>query len=1150
MGKMQPLEKRFRNKLERAVEEARGVAEAAARAALEQLGVGEAAPFAHLSESDRELRRRLRVYGRQAGDRRRPDKTQEIEHLVEEVAYEHWHRMLFARFLAESNLLMYPDPEQPVPVTLEECEDLAADEGARNGWELAACFAARMLPQIFRPDSPVFQVTLPPEHQRKLEHLLDELPGEVFNASDSLGWVYQYWQFRRKEEVNASGAKIGARELPAVTQLFTESYMVRFLLDNTLGAWWANRRLADEDLKTAADEEELRRKTSLPGVALEYLRFVREEDDTWAPAAGVLGGWPDHLGDLKVLDPCCGSGHFLVAALLMLVPMRMELEGLTARDAVDAVLRENLHGLEIDRRCVELAAFALAFAAWRYPGAGGYRELPEVNLACSGLSVSVSKKEWQKPANSNQRLRIALGLLYDEFQNAPVLGSLLNPKRSAAAKLVEWEELAASVEKALEKERTDEEYEAGVVAKGLAWAAALLGGRYHWVITNVPYLVRGKQCDTLKEFCGKHYKEAKNDLATVFLERCLEFCADGGTTSMVLPQNWLFLTSYKKFREKLLWHDTWRLVARLGPGAFETISGEVVKAILLTLSRGQADTAGEGLFAVQGETPAHFLHGLDVSGFRTVAEKAQQLQGAEIKSVGQAKQLENPDARILFEKMGSASHLKDIAHSYHGLTSGDMQRMKIVFWEVIDRTDVWIPYQSTVNQIVCFSGSEYLLRWQNGRGAINELIGARKDGTGAWGRKGILVSQMGGLPVTFYSTFAFDNNTAVIIPINPNHLPAIWCFCSSPEYNEAVRRIDQKLNVTNATLVKVPFDLEYWQQVAAEKYPHGLPEPYSDDPTQWVFHGHPCGNVVFNEQTGRLEHGPLRTDDTVLQVAVARLLGYRWPAELDPEMELSAEARALVKRCAELRSYADKDGIVCIPSVRGEPPAAERLLNLLAAAYGDAWSTDTLSELLKQADHAGKTLETWLRDKFFIQHCRLFHHRPFIWQIWDGLRDGFSALVNYHRLDRKNLEILIYTYLGDWIARMKRDRESGVDGAEEKLVTAENLKKRLELILEGEAPYDIFVRWKPIEKQPVGWEPDPNDGVRLNIRPFMSEPDVAKKGAGVLRDKPNINWNKDRGKDVPSAPWYHRFKGVRINDHHLNLADKRAARAAKEGGAE
>ena len=333
-----------------------------------------------------------------------------------------------------------------------------------------------------------------------------------------------------------------------------------------------------------------------------------------------------------------------------------------------------------------------------------------------------------------------------------------------------------------------------------------------------------------------------------------------------------------------------------------------------------------------------------------------------------------------------------------------------------------------------------------------------------------------------------------VIPKNIVHLPAIWCFCSSPEYNEAVRRIDQKLNVTNATLVKVPFDIDYWTKVAEERYPLGLPKPYSDDPTQWIFYGHPAQS---NES---------------LQVAIARLLGYRWPAELDTDMELSDEQREWVKRCKTLLPFVDEDGIVCIPPVRGEAAAADRLLNLLAATYGDDWNTDKLSELLKQVNHTGKTLETWLRDKFFIQHCKLFHHRPFIWHLWDGLPDGFAALVNYHKFDRKTLETLIYTYLGDWIIRQKRDMGNGVDGTEEKLAAAENLKKCLEQILEGEQPYDIFVRWKPLEQQSIGWNPDLNDGVRMNIRPFMTVDDVKKKGQACCETNPTSNGVKTEAK--------------------------------------
>ena len=1046
---MQPLEKAFRNKLERTVKEAREVAESGARIALKQLGVGEAAPFNQLSESERKLRLKLRVHGRQLGDVRNA-KTQEIDLLVEETAYEHWHRMLFARFLAENNLLMYPDPDDPVAVTLEECEDLAADEDAANGWELAARFAARMLPQIFRLDSPVFHLVLPPEHLQKLERLVADLPQEVFTASDSLGWVYQFWQAKNKDEVNASEVKIGARELPAVTQLFTEPYMVGFLLDNSLGVWWAARRLNDADLKSANSEDELRQKAAIHGVPLDYLRFVQLEDGSWIPASGTFNSWPEKLADLKTIDPCCGSGHFLVAALLMLVPMRMQLDRLSAQEAVDAVLRENIHGLELDQRCVELAAFALALTAWKYPDAGGYRVLPELNVACSGLSVSVAKEEWKQLALGKKDLTIALDWMHDTFMDAPVLGSLLNPTRTDAAKLVQWDELSTALEQALKQEQTDEQQEASVVAQGLAKAATLLAGQYHWVITNVPYLARGKQNDRLRDFCEKHHPAAKNDLATAFLDRCLEFCVDGGTASIVLPQNWLFLTSYKKFREKLLNNDTWHLIARLGPGAFETISGEVVKAILITLSRGNSAKTSGGPFGDADD--GNQIRGFDVSEPRTATEKAAQLLTAEIKSVEQTKQLENPDAVIALDEVLSSKMLSDYAVGLAGVLNGDTARFEAYFWEVTQLGDVWEFEQSTVKNAVTYGGRQKVILWEEGDGQLRafakeakeRLHDADRRGNTAWGKWTIGISQMRNLPATLGTGEKFDTNIAIILPHENQHVLPIWVYCSSDQYNEDVRKISQKLNVTNASIVKVPFDLDHWTKIATERYPNGLPKPYTDDPTQWIFHGHPCGSVVWDDESKWTAHGPLRTDNTVLQVGVARLLGYRWPAELDASMELADEQREWVKRCEALLPYADDDGIVCIPPLRGEASAADQLLNLLAVAYGGAWSTDIQAQLLKNADHAGKTLETWLREKFFTQHCKLFQHRPFVWHIWDGLRDGFAALVNYHKLDAKLLETLIYTYLGDWISRQKQDIANDVDGAEEKLAAAEALKKVFE----------------------------------------------------------------------------------------------------------
>jgi hypothetical protein len=603
-----------------------------------------------------------------------------------------------------------------------------------------------------------------------------------------------------------------------------------------------------------------------------------------------------------------------------------------------------------------------------------------------------------------------------------------------------------------------------------------------------------------------------------------------------MPQNWLFLPRYKEYRINLLKRESWNLIGRLGSGAFETISGEVVKAILLIMSH--MPKTSEGTF-IQNE----LIRGIDVGELKSTENKSQGLIKEAVREVNQFQQLDNPDSRVVLVELEKKSLLIDRSSSIEGLSTGDGFKFIIKFWEKEKPGATWIYFIQNADRVCHYNGRSDLLRWDNGRlrkfHAAHNFPSEIMNGKPILGQKGIRVTQMSNLHCTLYTGEFFGKSAASVVPYDESDLSAMWCFFSSPGYNNIVRRIDQKVYVSCGTLVKVPFDLDHWTKVAEEEYPHGLPEPYSDDPTQWIFHGHPCGSVIWDEESKWTAVGLLRTDATVLQVAVARLLGYRWPAELDTEMELAEEQREWVNKSQELLSFADEDGIVCIPPVRGEASAADRLLDLLAVAYGDEWSNNTLATLLKNADHEGKTLETWLRDKFFTQHIKLFQHRPFIWHIWDGMRDGFAALVNYHKLDSKRFETLIYTYLGDWISRQKQDIANGMDGAEEKLAAAESLKKKLELILKGEKPYDIYVRWKPIEEQPIGWNPDLNDGVRLNIRPFMSVPDVGKKGAGVLRDKPNINWNKDRGKDVESAPWYHLFQGERINDNRLSLDEKR-----------
>ncbi len=241
-----------------------------------------------------------------------------------------------------------------------------------------------------------------------------------------------------------------------------------------------------------------------------------------------------------------------------------------------------------------------------------------------------------------------------------------------------------------------------------------------------------------------------------------------------------------------------------------------------------------------------------------------------------------------------------------------------------------------------------------------------------------------------------------------------------------------------------------------------------------------------------------------------------------------------------LEKHAEVDGIVCLTSLAGKSSAADRLRALLADAYGEEWSATKLAELLG----GSASLEDWLRDGFFEEHCQIFHQRPFIWHVWDGRKDGFHALVNYHKLDHKMLEKLIYSYLGDWISRQRQDLVSGVEGADGRLAAAEHLQGELKKILDGEKPYDVFVRWKSLKEQPLGWNPDLNDGVCVNIRPWITEAHLYRATKpGILRVTPNIKYGKDRGKeparDPKEFPWF-KDSTERNNDIHLSLERKTA----------
>jgi hypothetical protein len=593
---MAALESTLRKLLERTVVNARTAAESAADKALRRLGMHQNEPPETLSAEERGFRRELEAQKSQISG---------YQALVEQCAYEHWHRILFARFLAENELLIHPTAG--VAVSLDDCDDeeLQREFGASDAYDLAARYAAQMLPAVFRPDDALLRVKLAPEDRLALESLVKSLPEVVFKADDSLGWTYQFWQKERKEQVNKAEEAVEGSDISAVTQLFTEHYMVRFLLENTLGAWWVHHK----------PESTLKRHW-------EYFKADIPHD---------FAGFPEKLEEVTFLDPCCGSGHFLVEAFLLFQGMYRE-QGMTQSQAGDAAIAHNIRGLELDPRCTQIAAFNVAFAAWRY---GGFRPLPEIQIACSGLPLKGTRSTWERLAEDNQALRAGMGLLYSTFSNASDLGSLIHPpkvfnvkgdnparqftlegmheverqQQLDLASSLNWEELEPLLRQAVTAEENREAYFAGVRAQGVAKAAQMLSDRYWFIGTNPPFLDTTGCGSNIQDYIADRFPDVGKELCTAFVQRSREFAHDGGIYALVTKQEWLSIKKYKALREIQLREQRWLAVIRFGAGAFETIGGEIMQAVNL-------------IFANRRPTPEDSFFGLDASGPKGAADKA------------------------------------------------------------------------------------------------------------------------------------------------------------------------------------------------------------------------------------------------------------------------------------------------------------------------------------------------------------------------------------------------------------------------------------------------------------------------------------------------------------------------------------------------
>ena len=331
-----------------------------------------------------------------------------------------------------------------------------------------------------------------------------------------------------------------------------------------------------------------------------------------------------------------------------------------------------------------------------------------------------------------------------------------------------------------------ERAEGVIAARGMADASVLLHRTYSLIVTNVPFLGKGEQSAALSQYIERHYPYSRSCLSTVMLERITRLASKKGTVASVTKQEWCFLVSYRDFRRFILSERTLNFIAFLGEEAWEAFGQRGPLATLSAISN-----------CPPTKDVKHFS--IDLTRVPERLDKMSQLSTITPGIILQRSQLENPDARISFVTIEKTALLNRLAQAYQGLITGDGDKFRRCFWEIKDDKERWKHFQSTPTPNDVFSGREGVLLWErNGSEFARKLrsICIRKY------RRGCdAISTLS--PSYFYGDL-FDNNIAPIIPYDIGDAAAIAAYCQSQEFKNEVKTIDNKKNVKNATLTKVP----------------------------------------------------------------------------------------------------------------------------------------------------------------------------------------------------------------------------------------------------------------------------------------------------------------------------------------------------------
>ena len=1017
-----------------------------------------------------------------------------------------------------------------------------------------------ILPGMFQTIADYTELLLPDNLLREgsvIEQMISQVPEDNWqDAVQIIGWLYQYYNSEKKDDVFAAlkkNVKITKENIPAATQLFTPDWIVRYMVENSLGRLWV------EGHPECGLKENWKY----------YLEEAQQEPEVQAKLVEIRKEYAAlNPEDIKLIDPCMGSGHILVYAFDVLMQI-YESAGYSQRDAAKSILEHNIYGLDIDDRAYQLAYFAVMMKARQYN-----RRILNGENTCHVYAIQESNsinrahlKYFGAGMDDIEKnaAKMQLEGLLDTLTDAKEYGSILNVES------YNWDLLRRFVA----AEDTDGQISMDSV--GVEDTAEQLNrlidigetmARKYWVTcTNPPYMSVSNAVNRINEYIQRYYSDSKVDMYAVFIERCKSLTKANGFQAMITQHGWMFLGSFEKIRGKIV-DGTIVNMAHLGARAFEEIGGEVVQTTSFVLLN-HLDFGFKGKysrlvsFASQQLKEQNYLKHEDE--YECSCERYRNIPG-------------KPLAYWISEIFANAFKgklLGDYAQTKQGFATGNNDLFLRLWFETeAAKTQLgsreanearksskkWYPCNKGGSYRKWYGNNVYIADWENDGQAMRSYKGSVIRNPQFYFRQGITWSSLANQLSLRYSPegFIFESKGSMCYPIRNDNLNYLLGLLNCKVTSEALAVLSPTLDFHEGPMAKVPVLDAGENTVHVNELVENCVGVSKDDwdsfENSWDFKKHPLLRNVstiseaFTQWQTECDDrfNQLKANEEELNRIFIDIYGLQ--DELTPEVEdkdVTVRKADLQRDIKSLLSYAvgcmfgryslDVEGLAYaggewdsskyqsyIPDADNVIPITDeeyldddivsRLCAWLKAVYGADTLEENLDYIAKALGKKGSTsreiIRNYFLNDFFRDHCQTYSvtgsgKRPIYWLFDSGKQNGFKALVYLHRYTPDTIGNLRIDYLH----KMQRVYESEINRMQDMMDHSENArevaaagkrKDKLAKQLKECREYDEKISHLALSRI----ELDLDDGVKVNYRKLQTAQDG--KFYEVLADSKNI----------------------------------------------